>query len=49
MTVAFHLVCVCTYVIFTPVWFDRNSSGLLQGSERMWQEADKANEAGNTV
>ena len=49
MIVAFHLVCVCTIMLFLhPVWFD-SSSGLLQGGERMWQEADKANEAGNTV
>jgi hypothetical protein len=49
MTVAFHLVCVCKHVIFAPCMVRQNSSGLLQGSERMWQEADKANEAGNTV
>lgn len=41
MIVAFHLVCVCTIMLFLhPVWFD-SSSGLLQGGERMWQEADR--------
>jgi hypothetical protein len=41
MIVAFYSVCVCTIMLFLhPVRFD-SSSGLLQGGERMWQEADR--------
>jgi hypothetical protein len=32
MIIAFHLVCACTIRLFLhPVWFDRNSSGLIRG------------------